>query len=196
MPHADSSRISPTSSKAEFYSLLHTQLRSLLADQRNVITNASNLASLVYWALHGEGRRVNWCGFYFVPFILDQRSANPTPSDMPTSLLLGPFHGRPACQSISLSHPKKEHLGVCADAFLTGETVRVANVEQYPGHIACDGETKSEIVLPILVGDLGRKVGVFDLDCEVLEGWDEEDQKGLLEVVRIFVECSDWGEIN
>jgi len=91
-------------------------------------------------------------------------------------MLLGPFSGKPACQFISII-PGKSH-GVCADAFLQGQTILVPNVDEYPGHIACDGETKSEIVLPLILKS-GEKVGVLDLDCLALHGFEGEDKEGL-----------------
>lgn len=101
-------------------------------------------------------------------------------------LLLGPFAGKPACQFIRTQQGK----GVCADAFVSQQTVIVEDVEVYPGHIACDGETKSEIVLPIVYN--GHAIGVLDLDCLVRGGFSEEDQVGLENIVKIIIESCDW----
>ena len=97
--------------------------------------------------------------------------------------------GKPACQFISII-PGKSH-GVCADAFLQGQTILVPNVDEYPGHIACDGETKSEIVLPLILKS-GEKVGVLDLDCLALHGFEGEDKEGLEKIARLISDSSDW----
>jgi L-methionine (R)-S-oxide reductase len=129
------------------------------------------------------------------------------------TLLLGPFHGLPACQSIP-SIPGK---GVCADAsaLLPPRTVKVDNTEEYPGHIACDSASKSEIVVPIVLsrskvasfvqaqesesfewqgrGDQDNIIiGVLDIDCEALQGFDEEDVKGLEGIVQQIADACDW----
>lgn len=143
---------------------------------------SSLTASCFFWMIFRTG-------FYFHPSVISP-SSNDLPNERPSSLLLGPFHGRPACQSIALSHHTRKNLGVCADSYLKQETLVVQDVEKYPGHIACDGETKSEIVLPITVD--GANVGVLDLDCEIEGAWDEDDKAGLEEVVRIFVRNCEW----
>ena len=109
-------------------------------------SNLANASSLLWYAFHSlpePSNRVNWAGFY----ICDPRD--------PWQLILGPFHGRPACQSVRLGK------GVCGTAAADKKVVRVADVEKWPGHIACDEESRSEIVVPILKGEavwLGRKV--------------------------------------
>jgi L-methionine (R)-S-oxide reductase len=109
-------------------------------------------------------------------------------------LLLSPFCGRPACQYIDVS-PGKQRPGVCADAYLARRTVLVTNVHQHPGHIACDGRTKSEIVCPLLLergdGDV-FVVGVLDLDCLAFGGFDLDDQEGLENIAKLLVEACDW----
>lgn len=106
--------------------------------------------------------------------------------------MLGPFCGKPACQFINVTEGKAR--GVCADAFMQQKTVRVENVESYPGHIACDGETKSEIVCPLILrresGDV--PLGVLDLDCLALCGFTEEDQAGLEKIALLIVDACDW----
>jgi len=104
-------------------------------------------------------------------------------------MLLGPFSGKPACQFISII-PGKSH-GVCADAFLQRRTILVPNVDEYPGHIACDGETKSEIVLPLILKS-GEPVGVLDLDCLAHHGFGGEDKEGLENIARLISDSSDW----
>lgn len=107
-------------------------------------------------------------------------------------LLLGPFCGKPACQFIQVTPDNAR--GVCAAAFLKRETVLVPDVEAYPGHIACDGETKSEIVCPLLLGQDGQvtALGVLDLDCLALNGFGEEDRIGLEKIAKLIVSSSDW----
>lgn len=101
-------------------------------------------------------------------------------------LLLAPFCGKPACQFINVVPAKGR--GVCFDAFLQQRTVLVPDVESYPGHIACDGDTKSEIVVPLMLQSDGQEdvaLGVLDLDCLALGGFDEEDK------VRLMPDCND-----
>ena len=107
-------------------------------------------------------------------------------------LLLGPFCGKPACQFIPVA-PGRER-GVCAVAYVKQETIVVADVEEYPGHIACDGETKSEIVCPLILehGDQVTILGVLDLDCLALNGFGEEDRVGLEKIAKLVVDSSDW----
>jgi L-methionine (R)-S-oxide reductase len=104
-------------------------------------------------------------------------------------LLLGPFCGKPACQFINISPGR----GVCADAYLRRKTVLVEEVEKYPGHIACDGDTKSEIVCPLIRDDgNGEVVGVFDLDCLAVGGFNSDDQVGLENICKLVVSACDW----
>jgi L-methionine (R)-S-oxide reductase len=112
-----------------------------------------------------------------------------TPSE---KLLLGPFCGRPACQFIIVSPQRSK--GVCADSFTRQEVVLVKDVEAYPGHIACDGDTRSEIVCPLILESDGRRVilGVLDLDCLALAGFDEEDKFGLSKIAHLLATASDW----
>jgi len=126
-------------------------------------------------------------GFYLSQSIM--RKSSPSSDD---NLLLAPFAGKPACQLIRAKAGK----GVCADAFVHRKTVLVADVEAYPGHIACDGDTKSEIVLPMVIkGENGaehRVLGVMDLDCLALGAFDEDDKKGLEAIVEMIVRSCDW----
>ena len=103
-------------------------------------------------------------------------------------LLLGPFCGKPACQFINVDPSKAR--GVCADAFLKKQTIVVPDVDLYPGHIACDGETKSEIVCPLMLD--GECIGVLDLDCLARNGFDEEDRVGLQHIAELIVSSCDW----
>jgi len=150
-------------SKDEQYSSLKSQLRSLLADERDFIANAANLSSLVYHSLPD----LNWAGFYLY---------------RDGELVLGPFQGRPACVRIALG------MGVCGTAARERETLIVDNVHDFPGHIACDMASNSEIVVPILKND--ELIGVLDLDSPSLARFDDEDAQGLNDLVNIFVEST------
>ena len=150
-----------TGSKPEQYAQLAEQARALVHGEPDRIANAANLSALVYHALPD----LNWVGFYFY----DGKE-----------LVVGPFQGLPACVRIALDR------GVCGAAASTRQTQRIADVEAFPGHIACDAASRSELVVP-LVHD-GQLVGVFDLDSPQLDRFDAHDQDGLEAIARIFVE--------
>ena len=150
-----------TGSKPEQYAQLAEQARALVHGEPDRIANAANLSALVYHALPD----LNWVGFYFH----DGKE-----------LVVGPFQGLPACVRIALDR------GVCGAAATTRQTQRIADVEAFPGHIACDAASRSELVVP-LVRD-GQLVGVFDLDSPLLDRFNAEDQDGLESIARIFVE--------
>ena len=152
-------------SKAELYSNLASQLRSLLEVERDFIANAANASSLVYHSLPD----LNWAGFYLLK---------------DGELVLGPFQGEPACVRIAIGK------GVCGTAAEIKQTVIVANVHEFPGHIACDSKSNSEIVVPLIKD--GQLIGVLDLDSPLLGRFDEEDARGLNELAQIFVAGSDW----
>jgi len=142
----------------------------------------------------GENKAVNWCGFYVIGdlFPPPRGKAVDDQSNDTKKLLLGPFCGKPACQFISV-HPNPR--GVCADAFNLRRTVVVRDVEQYPGHIACDGETKSEIVCPLVIkheNGVEEAVGVLDLDCLAIGGFDSDDEVGLKKISSLVVSACDW----
>ena len=147
--------------KSEQYAELAAQARGLLAGERDRIANAANLSALVYHALPG----LNWVGFYFHDG---------------HELVVGPFQGQPACVRIPLGK------GVCGTAAVTRQTQRVADVHAFPGHIACDAASRSELVVPLLAGD--ALLGVFDLDSPEPGRFDDEDQQGLEAIARVFVE--------
>ena len=151
------------SDKAAAYDELATSLRALLAGERNLVANASNMAALLFWSL----RDLNWAGFYLV---------EPERGD----LLLGPFQGKPACVRIPIGR------GVCGAAAERCATVVVPDVHAFPGHIACDSASNSEIVVPIIRG--GTLLGVLDLDSPVHARFDDADARGLEALVRIFVD--------
>jgi len=208
MPHADSSLVPETiQSKADFWDHVHTQLEHLLESERNWVTNLANASSVIYNSLLAfpahfgtDERAVNWCGFYLESSLFPRPRISRvdllTGDDTPTSkLLLGPFCGKPACQFINTTPGRAR--GVCADAFLQRKTALVPDVELYPGHIACDGDTKSEVVCPLILRSQGdnaelRAVGVLDLDCLAIGGFDEEDKKGLERIAKLIVKSCDW----
>lgn len=135
-PHADSATFSPTLSKSAAYAQLIDSLTHLVADTRFWPTNLANAASLLwhlYHSLSAPSSSVNWAGFYVA-----------SPQNTDDTLLLGPFMGKVACQVIQVGK------GVCGAAAARKETVLVDDVEEFPGHIACDGESRSEIVVPIV----------------------------------------------
>jgi len=152
----------PTVSKSELYATLATQLRSLLEGERNLIANAANFSSVVYHTLPD----VNWVGFYFLHG---------------SELILGPFQGQPACVRI------EKGKGVCGLSVAQLDTIIVPNVHEFPGHIACDPASNSEIVVPVFDGQ--RLLGVLDLDSPQPGRFDEQDAEGLNELVTIFVEA-------
>ena len=148
-------------SKTEQYAELAGQARGLLAGERDRTANAANLSSLVFHALPD----LNWVGFYFHDG---------------DELVVGPFQGRPACVRIALGK------GVCGTAALLRQTQRVADVEEFPGHIPCDSASRSELMVPLFDGD--RLVGVFDLDSPITHRFDADDQAGLETLAGIFLE--------
>ncbi|MEN5204620.1 GAF domain-containing protein [Stenotrophomonas sp. TWI700] len=151
-----------TGSKPEQYGQLLAQARSLVHGERDRIANAANLSALVYHALP----HLNWVGFYF----FDGKE-----------LVVGPFQGLPACVRIPLDK------GVCGAAASQRVTQRIEDVDAFPGHIACDSASRSELVVPLVHnGDL---VGVFDLDSPSLARFDAEDQAGLEAIAAVFVEA-------
>lgn len=152
--------------KLELYDHLTAQLSSLLAGERDLIANTANFASLIFHALPD----LNWAGFYFLK------------ND---ELVLGPFQGQPACVRIGLEQ------GVCGTAAAKCVTTIVPNVHEFPGHIACDRASNSEIVVPLIKDE--RLFGVLDLDSPVIGRFDDEDAAGLNRLVSILVESSATG---
>jgi len=148
-------------SKSELYRDLAEQLRALLAGEADRIANAANMAALIYHGLSD----LNWAGFYF------RRGAE---------LVLGPFQGRPACVRIPLGK------GVCGTAAARAATVLVPDVHDFPGHIACDPASRSELVVPLIDG--GHLSGVLDLDSPLIGRFEEVDQEGCERLVALFVD--------
>ena len=151
-----------TGSKPEQYAQLLEQVRGLLHGERDRTANAANLSALVYHALPG----LNWVGFYFYDG---------------NELVVGPFQGLPACVRIPLAK------GVCGAAASTRQTQRIEDVHAFPGHIACDSASNSELVVPLVNAD-GALVGVFDLDSPLHARFSVEDQHGLEAIAKAFLE--------
>ena len=158
------SAIELTGSKPEQYAQLLEQARALLHGERDRIANAANLSALVYHALPG----LNWVGFYFFDG---------------NELVVGPFQGLPACVRIPLDK------GVCGAAARTRLTQRIEDVNAFPGHIACDSASNSELVVPLVAAD-GALVGVFDLDSPRRARFDADDQAGLEALANAFLQAS------
>ncbi len=145
------------------YRDLARDLTALLAGERDFIANAANTSALIYDALPD----LNWAGFYLYK---------------EGELVLGPFQGKPACVRIAIGK------GVCGTAAERRATVLVEDVHAFPGHIACDSASNSEIVIPLLRGT--ELLGVLDIDSPKLRRFEEADQRGLEALARIFIESS------
>jgi len=156
--------ITQETSKSQLYAQLATQLSSLLAGERDLIANAANFSSLIFHSLPD----LNWAGFYFLK---------------DNELVLGPFQGRPACVRIAMGK------GVCGTAAADGVTTIVPNVHEFPGHIACDSASNSEIVIPLIKGE--RLIGVLDLDSPLFARFDSEDRSALNQLVSVLVQSSE-----
>ena len=146
--------------KSKLYASLVVQLLSLLKGEYDLIANAANFSALLFNSLPN----VNWAGFYFL---------------RGDELVLGPFQGNPACVRIPMG------TGVCGVAAQQCETIIVPNVHEFPGHIACDVASNSEIVVPLFDGE--RLLGVLDLDSPLFGRFDDQDAEGLNELVTVFV---------
>ncbi|MCK8059976.1 MULTISPECIES: GAF domain-containing protein [unclassified Fusibacter] len=155
--------------KREQYRKVLKRLESQIANERDWLANLSNSAQL-FGKLIDD---LNWIGFYL------HRN---------DELVLGPFWGNPAVSRISMGK------GVCGTSAEKGETIIVPNVHEFPGHIVCDIISQSEIVVPIFDGD--RLLGVLDVDSPTLERFDDEDKKGLEEILKVLVEGTDWQGLN
>lgn len=153
--------------KKESYKLIQEQLKALLENEPHLVPNLSNASALLNMAL----KDINWVGFYLIKN---------------GELLLGPFQGKPACIHIPIGK------GVCGTAVSQAKSQVVADVHAFPGHIACDSESNSEIVIPIEVNN--SILGVLDIDSPIFNRFDESDREGLEEVVRILVAGCNWDE--
>ncbi|EEK12884.1 GAF domain-containing protein [Staphylococcus hominis] len=141
------------------YNLLGKQLASLIEDETNLIAILSNTSAL----LNDNLDQINWLGFYLIEN---------------NELILGPFQGHPACMHISIGK------GVCGTAVANNQTQLVDDVNTFPGHIACDANSKSEIVVPIHVNN--EIIGVLDVDAPITQRFSKDDQQGLEEIVSIL----------
>jgi GAF domain-containing protein len=151
--------------KTAGYRELEKQLAALLHGERDAIANQANTAALLWQTLPD----LNWAGFYRFDG---------------SELVLGPFQGKPACVRIQVGR------GVCGTAAITGKTVVVPDVHEFPGHIACDAASRSEIVVP-LVKD-GYLLGVLDLDSPLLNRFDAADKSGLENIARTLIAATAW----
>jgi GAF domain-containing protein len=156
------------SNKPLFYKELAGQLQALLEGETDVIANAANTAALLFQMLPD----INWAGFYFL-YSQDE-------------LVLGPFQGKPACVRIAVGR------GVCGTAVEREESILVEDVHTFPGHIACDAASRSELVVPLSYD--GRILGVIDLDSPTPGRFDAADQAGVEAIAGIFVSASAWDE--
>jgi GAF domain-containing protein len=154
------SHIDPTQPKSVLYRQLVEELRGLIAGEPDWIANLANSAALIYHSLP----ELNWAGFYLLK---------------DGELVVGPFQGKPACVRIAIGK------GVCGTAAAQRKTQLVRDVHEFPGHIACDAASSSEIVVPMIKN--GELLGVLDLDSPKLARFDEDDQKGLEEFVAALL---------
>jgi L-methionine (R)-S-oxide reductase len=146
------------------YASLADELNGLLVGEQDLVANAANTAALLFDALPD----INWAGFYFL-----------RARDGDSELVVGPFQGKPACVRIPLGK------GVCGTAAATRKTVVVRDVHEFPGHIACDAASQSEIVVPLIKGD--TLLGVLDIDSPLLARFDDADRRGIERLAAIFV---------
>lgn len=149
-------------SKKGIYQLTNAQLEAIIGDETNLIANLSNASALLFENLPD----INWAGFYLYEAQTDE-------------LVLGPFQGKVACIRI------KNGKGVCGTAFAKNESVVVDNVHDFPGHIACDAKSQSEIVIPLMKN--GKTIGVLDVDAPITSRFDEIDRGYLEDFVLILL---------
>ncbi len=155
--------------KDKLYKYMNIKLTGLIGDEPDWLANLSN-ASALFELLIDD---INWVGFYLMKN---------------GQLKLGPFQGKPACVDIAVGK------GVCGTAVSTKTVQLVKNVHDFPGHIACDSASNSEIVLPIIVND--TVVAVLDIDSPTLNRFDEEDQAGLERIISTLVKYVEWSDIH
>ena len=154
------------SEKRAMYGELADQLAALIAGEPDLVANAANMAALIHHRLP----QLNWAGFYFA---------------REGGLVLGPFQGKPACVRIAWGK------GVCGTAAARGTAIVVPDVDAFPGHIACDAASRSELVVPLVVA--GRVVGVLDLDSPRRDRFDDADRAGCEWLVAVFLaHHRDW----
>ncbi|MFY7994124.1 MAG: GAF domain-containing protein [Bacteriovoracaceae bacterium] len=142
-----------------FYPTLKKELHSLVEGEKNLIANLANISSWIYHSMP----ELNWSGFYLW-------------NEQDQELILGPFQGKPACIRI------KPQRGVCGASYLHQKVMRVDDVHAFPGHIACDGDSRSELVIPLLKDN--KVIGVLDLDSPRPSRFSQRDEKELTEIMR------------
>lgn len=147
----------------DFYTSLEKELFSLIDGEKNLIANLANISSWIYHAFP----ELNWSGFY----LWDEADKE---------LVLGPFQGKPACIRI------KPERGVCGAAYTKGQTVRVDDVHAFPGHIACDSASLSELVVPLIKN--GKVMGVLDLDSPKVNRFNAEDEREFTRIMNLISE--------
>jgi len=150
----------PGTSKSELYEQICEQLNELLGSETNFVANAANASALLYKSLPD----VNWVGFYIA---------------QGKELVLGPFQGNPACARIPFGK------GICGTAAAKETTLVIPDVSQFAGHIACDTDSRSEIVVPLL--NWGKTLGVLDIDSASVNRFDDDDREGIESVVSVFL---------
>ncbi|KAI9294538.1 GAF domain-like protein [Neoconidiobolus thromboides FSU 785] len=167
--------------KKQFWKDINLQLDSLMESETNWVTNLANTSALLWQELREPSlhelpsRAINWAGFY----LIDKKNTK--------DLILGPFQGKIACVRIPIGK------GVCGVGASSKLTQLVYDVHEFPGHIACDSASNSEIVVPLIVND--KVIGVIDIDCETVGGFDKEDQVGLEELAKIIIKSCDFEDL-
>ena len=154
-------------SKTALYAELLEQANALFEGEHDFIANAANLSALLFHSLPD----LNWAGFYFAK---------------EEGLVLGPFQGKPACVRIAIGK------GVCGTAAAQRRTIVVPDVNAFPGHIACDAASRSEVVIPLIRFD--RVIGVMDLDSPRPGRFDDQDARGLEALADVFLNAADVGD--
>ena len=162
---ADTLDMSTPDAKRASYELLVAQVRAVLEGERDMIANLAQFSALVYQSVP----HLNWAGFYLAHG---------------QELVVGPFQGKVACVRIPFER------GVCGACARSREIQLVEDVHAFPGHIACDSASNSELVLPLVAGD--RLVGVFDLDSPLTARFDAEDSRGFAAAVAVLAAGTDW----
>jgi len=162
---ADTLDMSTPDAKRASYELLAAQVRALIEGERDAVANMAQFSALVWQSVPG----LNWAGFYLA---------------RGQELVVGPFQGKVACVRIPFSK------GVCGACARSREIQRVEDVHAFPGHIACDSASASELVLPVVAGD--RLVAVFDLDSPHRARFDEDDARGFAAAVAVLAAGTDW----
>ena len=163
--------INPERSDRPDYALLERQVESVLEGERSLMANAAQFSALVYDTLAD----LNWAGFYFTV---------PARKGDGQDLLVGPFQGKPACARIPFGR------GVCGTTAVERTTIVVPDVHAFPGHIACDSASQSEIVIPLIKD--GEVLGVFDIDSPKLDRFSDEDRAGLERMIAAFLDGTDF----